>query len=138
MLTVATDRDCARLAELHASAVSDAWTGSAFAALMVTPGVSILLAAHGFVAMRTVADEAEILMLAVAPEERRAGLGRALMVATASAARAAGAARLYLEVSVKNQAARALYAGLGFVEVGRRRAYYADGADGLVLSLALS
>jgi ribosomal-protein-alanine N-acetyltransferase len=40
---------------------------------------------------------------------------------------------MFLEVSERNAAARALYAAAGFAEVGRRRRYYADGADALVL-----
>jgi ribosomal-protein-alanine N-acetyltransferase len=43
-----------------------------------------------------------------------------------------------LEVSANNEAARALYARAGFVEVGRRPRYYASGADALVLRLDLS
>jgi ribosomal protein S18 acetylase RimI-like enzyme len=46
-----------------------------------------------------------------------------------------GAMDLFLEVAEPNLAARALYAGAGADEVGRRRRYYADGADALVLRL---
>jgi ribosomal-protein-alanine N-acetyltransferase len=52
-------------------------------------------------------------------------------------AAARGAAAMFLEVSDRNAAARALYAASGFAEVGRRRRYYADGANALVLSRAL-
>ena len=47
-----------------------------------------------------------------------------------------GAERLILEVSAGNDAARALYRGAGFTEIGRRRAYYPDGSDALVLERA--
>jgi ribosomal-protein-alanine N-acetyltransferase len=59
---------------------------------------------------------------------------RALM---ADAARR-GAREMFLEVAEGNAAARALYAGLGAAEAGRRRRYYPDGSDALVLRLALS
>ncbi len=59
---------------------------------------------------------------------------RALM--TEAAARGAG--ELFLEVSEQNAPARALYARLGASEAGRRRRYYPDGSDALVLRLALS
>jgi ribosomal-protein-alanine N-acetyltransferase len=49
-----------------------------------------------------------------------------------AAARDAG--QIFLEVSDRNGAARALYAAAGFEAVGRRRQYYTDGADALVLS----
>jgi ribosomal-protein-alanine N-acetyltransferase len=44
---------------------------------------------------------------------------------------------MFLEVSEANGAARALYAAAGFEEAGRRRRYYADGSDALVLRRAL-
>jgi ribosomal-protein-alanine N-acetyltransferase len=50
-----------------------------------------------------------------------------------AAARARGAAAMFLEVAAGNTPALALYAREGFAEVGRRRRYYADGADALVL-----
>ncbi|TQF76591.1 ribosomal-protein-alanine acetyltransferase, partial [Elioraea sp. Yellowstone] len=58
--------------------------------------------------------------------------------AAAAEAQARGAGRLFLEVAVGNAAARRLYGRLGFREVGQRRGYYPDGADALVLALALS
>jgi ribosomal-protein-alanine N-acetyltransferase len=57
---------------------------------------------------------------------------------TARIAAQRGAARLLLEVSAANQAARALYESLGFIKQGQRRRYYADGADALILALELS
>ena len=134
----ASPRDCVRLASLHASAFADCWSAAAFESLLEAPGVHALAGANGFVVVRVVADEAEVLTLAVAPAARRAGLGRALGNAAAALARDLGAERLHLEVSIENTAARALYAAMGFVETGRRARYYADGADALVLSLALS
>jgi [ribosomal protein S18]-alanine N-acetyltransferase len=138
MIAVATDKDCDRLAALHADAFADSWSASAFRDLLAAPGVTALAANDGFILLRTVADEAEILTLAVAPTARRAGLGSGLAAAAADAARARGAVRLHLEVSAENRAARALYAGQGFTETGRRVRYYADGADALTLVLALS
>lgn len=39
-----------------------------------------------------------------------------------------------LEVRTGNAAARALYAGAGFAEVGRRRRYYTDGEDAVLMT----
>ncbi|WP_198376957.1 GNAT family N-acetyltransferase, partial [Roseomonas rubea] len=74
----------------------------------------------------------------VRPGARRAGLGRALMRALAAEAARRGAAELFLEVSEANGSARALYTGLGAAETGRRRRYYPDGSDALVLRLDLT
>ncbi|MEN0075727.1 MAG: ribosomal-protein-alanine acetyltransferase, partial [Paracraurococcus sp.] len=56
-----------------------------------------------------------------------------LLAAALAGAAAPGAAAMFLEVAAGNAPAQALYAGQGFAEVGRRRRYYADGSDALVL-----
>ena len=137
---------CAALHAAGIGAAGPAWDGAAFAALLALPGRCALIAAEGgapagFVLLGVVADEAEVLTLAVLPEARRRGIGSALVTAAAAAAARDGAVRLLLEVAADNRAARALYAGAGFVEVGRRSRYYARGAvaeDALVLALRLS
>ena len=82
--------------------------------------------ADGFILARVVGDEAEILTLAVAPAARCKGFGKALVRSAAAHAASLGATSLFLEAGVRNDAAQALYRGLGFVAVGRRKAYYAD------------
>jgi len=89
----------------------------------------------GYAVFRRAADEAELLSLAVAPEARGRGLGRRLTEDGLARMRAAGARVCYLEVRPGNEPALALYGSLGFREVGRRRRYYRDGSDALVMSL---
>ena len=72
---------------------------------------------------------AVILTLAVAPEAQRRGLGRAFLLAALDEAARRGAKSMFLEVSVTNEAASALYLSCGFTQVGRRRGYYAGGGD---------
>lgn len=131
--------DPAMLAALHAEAFAAPWDAAAFAELLAQPGVFAMVEGDGFILMRQVADEAEILTLAVRPGARRAGLGGRLVGQAAVQSAAAGATRLFLEVAEGNAAARALYARAGFSEVGRRRGYYSrtDGVreDALVLAL---
>ena len=130
------------LAALHAEAFSAPWDARAFADLLTQPGVLLRIEADGFILIRVVLDEAEILTLAVRPGARRQGLGRRLVERACVAAKDAGAAILFLEVAEDNAAARVLYARAGFVEIGRRKAYYAspDGRriDALVLHRDLS
>ena len=76
-------------------------------------------------------DEAEIITLGVA--RKRQGIGRALLAEGLARLRALGVVTLFLEVAVENEAAIALYAGFGFVESGRRRAYYENGGDALMM-----
>lgn len=130
-----------RLALLHAGAFDAPWDAGAFRSFLDQPGVIAVAEPEGFILIRVVGDEAEILTLAVRPAARGRGLGRSLVDRGASAARAAGADRLFLEVADDNAAARALYARRGFEQVGVRRGYYAgpDGPprDALLLSLTL-
>ncbi|WP_292024553.1 MULTISPECIES: ribosomal protein S18-alanine N-acetyltransferase [unclassified Brevundimonas] len=130
------------LAALHAEAFSAPWDARAFADLLAQPGVLLRIEADGFILIRVVLDEAEILTLAVRPGARRQGLGRRLVERACVAAKDAGAETLFLEVAEDNAAARVLYARAGFVEIGRRKAYYAgpDGRriDALVLHRDLS
>lgn len=130
-----------RLAELHAAAFSTPWDAPAFEALLDQTGVFAIEEPDGFILLRAVADEAEILTLAVRPPARRRGLGVRLVSEGATASASRGAARLFLEVADDNVAALALYARAGFAEAGRRPGYYARPGggrqDALILALNL-
>ena len=80
---------------------------------------------RGFVLVRAVADEAEILTLAVAPTHRQRGIAAALLREAITVLRPGGTKTLFLEVAADNTAALALYAGAGFSPSGRRVGYYA-------------
>jgi [ribosomal protein S18]-alanine N-acetyltransferase len=91
----------------------------------------------GIIVTRIAADEAEILNLAVLPTVRRRGLARALLLTALAAARALNARRAFLEVRESNLGARAFYSRMGFIECGRRHAYYREPAeDALILTFA--
>ena len=90
----------------------------------------------GYVVALDAADEGEILNLAVAPVMRRTGLGRALVHQILEALSDRGVRQVFLEVRESNAPARALYAALGFKEVGRRKQYYRRPVeDAIVLRL---
>ncbi len=89
----------------------------------------------GFIAARSVGEEAEILDLAVSKAWRRRGIGQALAEFCIAGMHAEGAKRVFLEVRESNTGARAFYERLGFREAGRRRKYYRDPEeDGLLLT----
>ena len=98
-------------------------------------------APDGFILLRVVADEAEILTLAVRPAARRRGVGARLVQEGGRLVAVRGATRLFLEVAADNDAALSLYRRAGFADAGRRPAYYArpEGArqDALILALNL-
>ena len=128
------------LAGLHAAAFAPerGWQASEFADLCASPHVRLYTAPHGFALVRVVADEAELLTLAVAPDHRRLGIADGLM---RQWMRDCTATQAFLEVAEDNAAARALYARHGFFETGRRRGYYArpggDRTDALLMQAAL-
>lgn len=128
--------DAAPLAPLHRLSFPDPWDEKAICELLAGPGVFVFFTQDGFVMARAVAEEAEILTIAVAPAARGHGQGRALLAAAAGHAQALGATHMFLEVGGQNVAALALYAGLGFVPVGQRPGYYA-GKDALILKTGL-
>ncbi|MFO1364091.1 MAG: ribosomal protein S18-alanine N-acetyltransferase [Burkholderiales bacterium] len=78
----------------------------------------------GYAIMMIGAGEAHLLNLSVAAPFQRRGFGRDLLVHLMGVARSYGARVLLLEVRPSNRAARALYAGFGFEQVGARRDYY--------------
>jgi [ribosomal protein S18]-alanine N-acetyltransferase len=111
----------------------EAWTASQCAGLLPMPGVWLSLARDeidvaGFALSRAIADEAELLLLAVRAPAQRRGIGAMLLERFSTLARARGAARLHLEVREGNHAVN-LYSRAGFTLAGRRRNYY-SGPDG--------
>ena len=124
--------DAATLAALHAGAFRHGWSEAEFERLLADRSVLCHLARAsggtgpvvGFVIARIVEDEAEILMVAVAPRERGRGLAGRLIARHLGRLAARGVHRVFLEVDEGNDAALRLYARAGFQKVGRRPGYY--------------
>ena len=74
----------------------------------------------------------------VAPEQRRAGIGRALMQAGEAQLSGAGCMGVVLEVATNNTGAQAFYERLGYRESGYIPGYYGDGSSALVMRKPLS
>lgn len=114
------------------------WSTDAIGLQLGLPGAFGWIAPAGaMILARVIADEAEVLTLAVDPAVQRHGLGRALLEQALATARQRGAAAMFLEVASGNEPGCALYAAAGFVTVGCRRGYYPDGSDALVLRRSL-
>ena len=113
----------------------EAWTRSQCAGILPMTGVSLTLARDadagtplGFSLFRTIAGEAELLLLAVAPAFQRQGIAGRLLDDFMRRAEAEGAKRVHLEVRDGNPAV-GMYQVAGFEAAGRRRNYY-RGSDG--------
>lgn len=90
------------------------------------------LAAFG--GLWTMADQAHVVAVGVAPEHRRRGMGRLVVVALLELAQELGLTDATLECRVSNEGAQALYRDLGFYEVGRRIKYYRNSEDAVIMT----
>ncbi len=77
-----------------------------------------------------------VISVAVLPEHRKRGMGRALMDSAMVAMKAYGSSEFYLEVRVSNQPAVAMYEKLGYHVAKRLRGYYMDGEDAYLMARA--
>ncbi|MFL5619820.1 MAG: ribosomal protein S18-alanine N-acetyltransferase [Gemmatimonadaceae bacterium] len=141
--------DLAGMLRIEQASFADPWTVESLATALSLDRMRVLVAEPeekarrggdaasgllGYVVAVVVGLEAEIADLAVAPEARRLGIGRALLERALAELREAAVQTVYLEVRESNQAARTLYESNGFESVGRRRGYYRSPVeDALVL-----
>ena len=118
------------MAALEKAVFGDPWSRRTFAELLGLPHVRAFVlpgragGLDGYAVCSAVADEGEILNLAVAQERRRKGLGRTLLECCLGWLVERGVATVYLEVRRSNAAAIAMYEGLGFAVSGVRANYY--------------
>jgi ribosomal-protein-alanine N-acetyltransferase len=122
--------DLDRLVLLERASFSDPWTIDQLADTILQPSTLGLIAEAGegeiagYLLGRIVADEAEVLTLAVCEASRRHGLGKRLLGEALAGMASRGVRAVWLEVRHSNAAAQALYLGAGFVATGVRRGYY--------------
>lgn len=88
----------------------------------------------GSLTLWDVVGEGEIANVAVHPDFWRQGIGRALVQTALDKSAELGFPRVMLEVRASNLPAQALYRSFGFEEDGRRRGYYANGEDAILMS----
>lgn len=106
----------------------EAWSASQLGSMMHLPGAALALARLGnrpvgFGLMRSIAGEAELLLLAVHPAHHGQGHGSRLLDRCMSEAERSGAKTMFLEVRADNPAIR-LYSRAGFLQYNIRRNYY--------------
>jgi [ribosomal protein S18]-alanine N-acetyltransferase len=92
----------------------------------------------GYLCLMSLFEEAQIMNIAVAPQQRGRGVGRQLIEHAIAAAREKGAEMLVLEVRESNAAAIALYESFGFVRYFVRKGYYEGKEDAILMEKALT
>jgi len=145
---LASDKHAYALAKLHAGAFYRGWSIDEFAAFINNPSrtpVFISLDKNqkiaGFVIIRKVADEAELLSIVVDEKKRSKGVASSLMKAMFADLFTSPAQKIFLEVEEENLSALKLYNKFGFEIIGNRQAYYekaqGEKANALVMALTL-
>lgn len=121
-----TSADLSEISGLERVIFSDPWSDPLLEGALAEESF-VAVGTGGVVAylfLRRVADEGEILNLAVAPEHRRRGVARRLLEVACRSLHERGVQRAFLEVRESNDAAKGFYQHEGFRPIGRRSRYY--------------
>ena len=119
------------VAALEQLCFSEPWSEASLSLLCRERGLGVVIPsdtpdapAQAYGGLTYVLNEGSITNIAVRPDMRRQGLGRAVIEALIEQAREVGVTDVYLEVRISNQAAISLYRSLGFTIVGTRKDFY--------------
>ncbi len=134
------ESDLGQVTAIEQACFAEPWSERTFRNLLGRPDAVLLSAVYeerrvaGYAAVWFAGREGELGDLAVAPKDRRRGIGGELVDAVLEAARTRGVIRISLDVREGNRSAQDLYRSRGFEIVGRRRGYYGGPAeDALVM-----
>jgi [ribosomal protein S18]-alanine N-acetyltransferase len=121
---------------------ADAWSQAAVLGEVEGPGRHAVVAVDdgevvGYAVTMRSEDLVDLQRIGVRPDRRRQGIARTLLDEALAHARDQRATRMLLEVSARNTDALAFYAAADFVEIDRRRRYYRDGSDAVVMRRSL-
>lgn len=106
----------------------ESWSAAQCIAALAMPNSGMAIARRGnspigFAITRWVLDQQELLMIGVAPEAQREGVGKSIIDYVTQNFKQSGRKMLFLEVRDGNPAYH-FYQELGFTEMGRRKNYY--------------
>ncbi|MDO6588712.1 ribosomal-protein-alanine acetyltransferase [Loktanella sp. D2R18] len=127
------------LALLHAAAFTQtrAWSEAEFTTLLQQPGAILSAQEFCFALLRVTLDEAEVLTIATAPDQRRQGYAAQILSQAEASAQKSGATTVFLEVAEDNHAAKSLYTKAGYAQMGRRPNYYTPKDGAAIAALVL-
>jgi len=134
-----TPADLEEVLSLERASFEHPWSGEHILNEIQSPLSFSLLArledgsCAGYICPMLVLDEGQILNLAVHPSCRGRGIGGILLKTALGEFRSRGAVNVYLEVRPTNIAAISLYTRHGFITSGRRKAYYENGEDAILM-----
>lgn len=128
----------ARLAELEQICFSEPWSEKALVEELNNPAAYFVTAVEdgeilGYGGMHTVLGESYIDNIAVFPQYRGRGVGRAVTRALIEKAKENNGVFITLEVRASNTPAIGLYDSLGFEKAGVRKRFYANPKEDAVI-----
>jgi ribosomal-protein-alanine N-acetyltransferase len=143
----ASEADLLQILEIEREAILPPWTHGALLAEMFREDSFFAVARDGklqcggrengdvlgFVVLRRMGDEGELLQIAVEKATRRTGVAGLLMGAALSFAEGHALRSVFLEVRKSNEAAIMLYGKHGFKPVRQRKSYYNDPVEDAVV-----
>jgi len=135
LIREAHNQDIEQLIAIEELCYDHPWPREAFEEEIEREDVGVGLVAEdeglvvGFLTGMAVIDEFHLHNIAVHPDFRERGIGRALIEAAESFCRLRNCRRILLEVREDNEVARRLYLDLGFESTGTRKDYYGPGQD---------
>lgn len=135
--------DAALLQRLDAAIFHEAcWTQAQWQGELRSASAIVLIACIadepvGFIAAQAGGDEIDLHKVGVTPAYRRLGIAGDLLAALLYSG-LYSKNRCLLDVSAKNAGALQFYEKHGFREIARRRRYYADQSDAVVMEKILS
>ncbi len=130
--------DAGELARIHDAAFSNGWSEKQLADLLAFKHNYVIKQSGScFVLFQILAEECEVITMAVVPDAQGQGSGAQLLEEMLGVCRESGVKKVFLEVSEVNKKARCLYEKFAFAEYNQRKAYYADGQNALLLQLQL-
>lgn len=146
IIEAATVADLDAIEVLERHSFPTPWPRATFEAELAAPHAHLIVGrphaaspAIAFCNYWLVADELHIHAIATHPDQRRSGIGAALLGHLLAHGRATGAVLATLEVRAGNRPAIALYTRAGFAVVHTRPRYYQDNAeDALIMTLQLT
>lgn len=123
-----TREDIPEVAAIEKMCFSQPWSEKGFAEGMEASAFFLVAEEDdriiGYIGMYVSAPEGEITNVAVAPNARGKGTGKALVEAVKQWALDHGVTRIVLEVRVSNAPAIHIYETAGFVKLGVRKNFY--------------